>query len=157
LLWSALPFIILLSSLANEHIDDDLSRHIGLNSQGAHFVRGLFRNRPAHAVEPILTGLIFSFAGIIAVVGSLQVIYERVFDQEHRGWRDLPRFVVWVGALLGALIAEVVVGKPVRTAAGPVIHALLSFVVVAFFFAWTMRFLLAGRVPWHFVIRPALD
>jgi hypothetical protein len=27
LLWSALPFIILLSSLADERIDDDLSRH----------------------------------------------------------------------------------------------------------------------------------
>jgi len=156
LLWSALPFIILLSSLANERIDDDLSRHIGLNSQGARIVRSLFRNTPAHAVEPILTGLIFSFAGIIAVVGSLQVIYERVFDQEHRGWRDLPRFVVWVGVLLGALIAEVVIGKPVRTAAGPEVHALLSFVVVAIFFVWTTRFLLAGRVPWHLLIRPAL-
>ena len=156
LLWSALPFIILLSSLANERIDDDLSRHIGLNSQGAGIVRSLFRNTPAHAVEPILTGLIFSFAGILAVVGSLQVIYERVFDQEHRGWRDLPRFVVWVGVFLGFLIAEVVIGKPVRTAAGPVVKALLSFVVVAIFFGWTMRFLLAGRVPWRVVIRPAL-
>ena len=54
------------------------------------------------------------------------------------------------------MIAEVVIGKPVRTAAGPVVHALLSFVVVAIFFGWTMRFLLAGRVPWHFVIRPAV-
>jgi membrane protein len=54
------------------------------------------------------------------------------------------------------LIAEVVIGKPVRTAAGPVVHALLSFVVVAIFFGWTMRFLLAGRVPWHLLIRPAL-
>src|SRR4051794_12332669 len=54
LLWSALPFIILLSSLANERIDDDLSRHVGLNAQGAHIVRTLFRNHPTHAVEPLL-------------------------------------------------------------------------------------------------------
>ncbi len=70
LLWSALPFIILLGSLANERIDDDLSRHIGLNSQGAHIVRSLFRNSPTHALVPIATGLLFAFAGVIAVVSS---------------------------------------------------------------------------------------
>src|SRR5437588_2768626 len=53
LLWTALPFIILLSSLANERIDDDLSRHIGLDRQGAHIVRGLFRSSPTHAIAPI--------------------------------------------------------------------------------------------------------
>ena len=91
LLWSALPFVILLSSLANERIDDDLSRHIGLNGQGAHIVRGLFRGTPTHAVEPIATGLLFSLAGVIAVVSSLQVIYERLYEQEHRGWRATSR------------------------------------------------------------------
>lgn len=32
------------SSLADERIDDDLSRHRGLNGQGAKVLRGLFRN-----------------------------------------------------------------------------------------------------------------
>jgi len=156
LLWSALPFIILLGALANERIDDDLSRHIGLNTRGATIVRSLFRNTPTHAIEPIVTGLIFALAGMIAVVGSLQVIYERTFDQPHRGWRDLPRFFVWVAVVLGALIAEAIVSKPVRTAAGPVVERLVSFVVVTIFFAWTMHFLLAGRAPWRHLIRPAL-
>src|SRR5438105_14959534 len=74
LLWSALPFIILLSSLANERIDDDLSRHVGLNGQGAQIVRSLFRNSPSHAVVPIATGLLFTLAGVIAVVSSLQLL-----------------------------------------------------------------------------------
>jgi len=85
LLWSALPFIIVVSSLANTRIDDDLSRHIGLSSRGAHIVQTLFRNSPSHAVLAIVTGLLFSFAGIVAVVASLQVVYERLFGQEHRG------------------------------------------------------------------------
>lgn len=156
LLWSALPFIILLGSLANERIDDDLSRHIGLNSKGAHIVRSLFRNSPTHAVVPIVTGLLFAFAGVIAVVASLQTLYERVFDQEHRGWRDLPRYLAWVGILLGALIAEGSINGPERRAAGPVVQALVTFVAVAIFFVWTIHFLLAGRVPWRRVIRPAL-
>ena len=156
LLWSALPFIILLSSVANERIDDDLSRHIGLNGQGAKILRGLFRNSPTHAFVPIATGLLFTLAGVIAVVASLQLLYERAFAQEHRGWRDLPRYIAYVAILLAVLIAEGSLSGPERRAAGPVVQAVLTFVVVAVFFAWTMHFLLAGRVPWRRVIRPAL-
>jgi hypothetical protein len=65
LLWSVLPLLILLSSLANERVDDDVSRHIGVNGQGAHIVRELFRNSPTLSLVPILTGLIFAFAGTI--------------------------------------------------------------------------------------------
>jgi membrane protein len=156
LLWSALPFIILLSSLANEHIDDDLSRHLGLNSQGAQIVRDLFRSSPSHAVVPIVTGLLFAFAGIVSVVASLQVIYERLYDQKHRRWRDFPRYVAWVAIVLALLIADGLVNRPERHAAGPVVQALTTFVVATAFFAWTMHFLLDGRVPWRRFIRPAL-
>ena len=41
-------------------------------------------------------------------------------------------------------------------AAGPAAQGLLGFVVVTVLFGWTMHFLLAGRVPWRFVVRPAL-
>jgi membrane protein len=156
LLWSALPFIILLSSLADERIDDDLSRHLGLNSQGAHIVKGLFRNSPSHAFVPIVTGLLIAFAGIIAVVASLQVVYERLFDQKHRGWRDIPRYVAWVAIVLVLLIVEGLINRPERRAAGPVVQALTAFVVATLFFGWTMHFLLDGRVPWRLFIRPAL-
>lgn len=155
LLWSALPFLILLSSLANERIDDDLSRHIGLNSHAAQIVEHQFRHAPAHATIAIFTALLVSFAGSIAVVGSLQVLYERVFDQPHRA-RGFPRLIMWIAVFLAAAIAEVVVGRPVRKATGPVAQGLLDFVVVTVLFGWTMRFLLAGRVPWRSVIRPAL-
>ena len=74
LLLSALPFIILLSSLANHRIDTDLSRHIGLNSQGASIVSQLFRSSPGHSAAVIVTALILAAAGTMAVAGSLQVI-----------------------------------------------------------------------------------
>jgi membrane protein len=156
LLWSVLPLLILLSSLADTRIDDDLSRHIGLDSQGAHIVRGLFRNRPAHDVVAIATGLIFALAGTIAVVGSIQVLYERCFDREHRGRRGLPRRVLYVIVLLGVLIAQAAIYRPIRTAVGPVILLLVRFVLATIFFWWTMHFLLASRVPWRVLIRPAL-
>jgi membrane protein len=156
LLWSALPFIILLSSLANVRIDDDVSRHIGLNRQGAAIVTSVFRGSPSHDVLAILTGLLFSFAGVIAVVGSLQVVYERAFDQTPRGWRDLPRRLVWVAVLLAVLVIDAAIHSPEHSAAGPVGEALLGFVVATLFFAWTMHFLLDVRVPWRRLIRPAL-
>jgi hypothetical protein len=87
LLISVLPFVILLSSLANHHIDTDISRNIGLNGQGARIVSQLFRSTPSHSWAAIVTGLIFATAGTVTVASSLQVIYERIFDQPHRGWK----------------------------------------------------------------------
>ena len=156
LLWSALPLIIILGSLANHRIDGDLSSHIGLNRQGAQIVHTLFRSSPSHAVLAILTGLLFSLAGVISVVASLQVLYERAFEQKHRGWRDFPRYVLWALMLFAVLIAEGSIDRPERNAVGPVVQALLTFAVVAVFFLWTMHFLLAGRVPWRDLVRPAL-
>src|SRR5438477_7245963 len=67
LLLTVLPLIILLSSLANERIDDDLSRHIGLNRQGAGIIEELFRKTPTHSAAPIVLGLLIAFAGSVAV------------------------------------------------------------------------------------------
>jgi membrane protein len=147
--------VIILSSLANERIDDDISRHIGLNGQGAHILHELFRSSPTHPVVPIATGLLFAFAGTIAVVACLQQTYEKVFGQEPRGWRDFPRFLTWVAALLGALVSESIAGRHVRDLGGIPLYAGVSLAVLTLFFGWTMHFLLAGRVPWRAVVRPA--
>jgi membrane protein len=156
LLWSVLPLLILLSSLANERIDDDLSRHIGVTGQGVQVIRALFRNSPTFSLVPILTGLLFAFAGTITVVSSMQVLYERAFDQQHRGWQDIPRFVLWLVVLLAALTVEGIISKPVRTTTGPVIEGVVRFLAAVLFFWWTMHFLLAGSVRWRVLIRPAL-
>jgi membrane protein len=155
LLWSALPFIIVLSSFADTRIDDDLSRHIGLSSRGAHIVQTMFRHAPAHATIAILSGLLFSFAGSIAVVSSLQILYERVFGLEHHG-RNYPRLVIWVAVFLVAAVADIVLGRPVRSVAGPVVEDVIGFVVVTVLFGWTMHFLPGARVEWRAVIRPAV-
>jgi membrane protein len=155
-LTAVLPFIILVSSLANQRIDTDLSRHIGLNRQGALIVSQLFSSSPAHSVAAIVTALIFATAGTMAVAGSLQVIYEQVFGQDHRGWKDVHRFAAWVAVLFGVLVAESVISKPVHATAGPVGQGLVTFAGVAAFFWWTMHLLLAGRVRWRRLVRPAI-
>jgi membrane protein len=152
---AVLPLLLLLSALAETRIDDDLSRHIGLDRTGAHIIEGLFRKRPAHSAGSVVLGLIVAFAGTMGLVGSLQIIYERIFHQEHRGWRDLPRFVVWIVVLVGLAIAASAYDYPLRRDAGPVVRGLVSFVLITLFLWWTMHYLLAGRVPWRQLIRPA--
>ncbi len=158
LLWSVLPLLILLSSLANTRIDDDLSRNIGLDTRGAHILEALFRSRPSHQLIPIVTSVLFSLAGTVAVVKSLQVLYERAFrqeDRERRRWSKLPRLVAWVAVLIGVLVAQAVIARPVRVAVGPVVQGVSRFLEATVFFWWTMHFLLRGRVPWRMLLRPA--
>jgi membrane protein len=155
LLWSALPLIILLSSLADVRFDDDLSRHIGLNSHGAHIMQSLFRGTPAHGVVAILTGFLFCFSGVVAVVSSLQLIYERIFGQQPRGWRNLPRGMVWIVALLALLAFDGITNRAEHEA-GPGVLDLVGLVTTTLFFWWTLHFLLAGRIAWRRLVRPAL-
>lgn len=156
LLVSVLPFVILLSSLANHRIDTDLSRHIGLDREGARIVSRLFRASPAHSASEIVIALIFATVGTMTVAGSLQVIYERVFDQQHRGWKDIPRFLAWAGVMFGVLVADSVIGARIRDVAGAAAQELVTYAGVAAFFLWTMHFLLAGRVSWGLLVRPAI-
>jgi len=88
--------------------------------------------------------------------GSLQAIYERVFGQQHRGWRDTLRFLTWAGVLFGVLVTESIISKPVHAAGGPVAQGPVTYAGTAAFLWWTMHFLLAGRVPWRRLIRAAM-
>lgn len=155
LLWSVLPLLILVSSLANDRIDDDLSRHIGLDAQGAHIVRGLFRAKPSHDGVAIAIGLVVSLAGAVAIARSVQEMYEDVFRQEHRGWRDLPRHLAWVAALIGALVLQALIVRSVRSA-GPAVLVPVRLAAGTLFFWFTLHILLSGRVPWPALIRPAV-
>src|SRR4051794_13874979 len=156
LLWSAVPLLILLSSFADQRVDDDISRHIGLSDHGARIVESLFRGHPSHGLEPLLTGLLFSLAGVIATVSSLQLVYERIFGHDHRGWRDLPRWLLWTAVVITLLAVEATVNNRVRHATGAVLPDLITAAVSTMFFWWTMHFLLSGRTPWRRLFRPAI-
>jgi hypothetical protein len=78
-LTAVLPFIILVSSLANQRIDTDLSRHIGLNRQGALIVSQLFVSSfsPAIISDSRLygtIGVVFSLIIWFIAIGALIVL-----------------------------------------------------------------------------------
>jgi hypothetical protein len=114
---------------------------------------GSFRARSRSVADATRDRLQRSPAGafarrLAAVASSLQVIYERSFGQPHRGWQDLFRFITWAAVLFGVLAADSVISGPIRIVSTPV--------GVAGFFWWSMHFLLAGRVSWRLLLRPAI-
>ena len=157
LLVSLLPFLILLSAFASQRIDDDIALRLGLDRRASGIVTHLFTSSPASLNVATATSLVFVTAGTIAVAGSLQQTYEKVFRQDHRGLRDLYRLLIWVVALCLAVALESIVGRPARNITGGVgLVEVVTFAVMTPFFWWTMHFLLAGRVPWRRLLPSAI-
>ena len=84
LLLTVLPIILLLSSLASHRIDSDLARHLGLNRQGSRIVGGLFTSAPVKFDSGVVLSLLIGLGSAIAVAITVQIIYEKAFDQPHR-------------------------------------------------------------------------
>ena len=156
MLLSVLPFLIVVATLANQRIDDDLSRHIGLDSEGARIVRGLFPTVHEHDAGSIATALIVGLAGTLVTVNLVQDVYERIFGVAHRGWRDIGRYLVWIAGMLGILVVAGLTYGPVRDIGGLVLLVPCRVVVATAFFWWGMHFLLAGGRSWRSLFRPAL-
>jgi len=150
LLLSVLPLIILLSALASQRVDDDIAKHLGLNPQGSRIVEGLFRSTTISFNLGVLVSLLLALGGTIAMARSVQVIYERAFDQPHaRGIGNLLRGLVWIGGLAGLLILDATISGPLRNGpAGPVVLGLVDFIALTACFWWSIHFLLAGQESW---------
>jgi membrane protein len=150
LLVSLLPFLILLSAFASHRIDDDIALRIGLDRRASGIVTQLMTSAPASLNVTTITSLLFVTAGTFAVAGSLQQVYEKVFQQDHRGLRGLYRLPAWIAVLCLTVGVDTLAGRPVRHAfAGTGLVELVTIAIWTPFFWWSMHFLLAGRVPWR--------
>jgi len=94
---------------------------------------------------------------MFAVASSLQQIYEKVFQVDHRGLKDLYRLLIWIVALSLTVSLESLTGGLVsKTDAGGWLADLVTAAIMAPFFWWTMHFLLAGRVTWRRLLPSAI-
>jgi membrane protein len=153
---SVLPLIIVLSTYANHHIEDDIATHLGLSKQGDRIVESLFTASSSDFGLGALLGLLLSFAGTIAVARSVEVIYERSFGHRPlaRGQGRL-RCTIWVLVIAGVVIGDTAIGKTLRDGpAGPLVLGVVEVVGFFLFFWWSIHFLLGGRESWRRV-RPA--
>jgi membrane protein len=156
-LLSALPFVILISSFANRRVEDDLSQHLGLNAEAARTVEGLFQTSSTYSASAIALALLLTGAGTVGVASCVQSIYEQVFGQVRHGPGNVTRLVLWIAGLCGWFVLDSLIATATHHLPGHlVLDAVLVLLVTAVFFGWSMHLLLAGKVPWRRLLRPAI-
>jgi membrane protein len=149
-LLSLLPFLVLLSAFANERVDDDVALHLGLDHRAATIVSHLFTQHGAEWNSATAISLVVMVAGTLTVVGALQEIYEKAFEQPRRGLRDFPRYFVWIGVMCVIVALPGAIAENTRSLpGGSVLTEIVTFAIFTPFVWWTMHFLLAGRVGWR--------
>jgi membrane protein len=159
MLLSVLPLIIVLSTYANHRVQDDIAQHLGLSAQGSRIIEGLFKASATSFDLAILVSLLLSFAGTLAVARSVEAIYERAFEvaplARAQGWL---RCLVWVVLVSVAVVGDGAIGKTLRDEpAGAIVMGVVELVGFAFFFWWSIHFLLGGRKSWGQVLPAAIS
>ena len=143
------PFLIIANALAGRSAVSGLARHLGLNKQAAADVGQLFTSSTATSNAVTGTAWLFFVLGGIAAATAVQQLYERAFDLDTRGMKDLLRRLIWLVALVGCSILAGWAGPGLRDAGGPVLLGVLGLAALTAFWWFTMWFLLAGRVSWR--------
>ena len=150
------PFLIIVDALAGRSATTRLLRRLGLDQAAAAEVSHLFTS--SSATSSAITGFswVFFVLGGIAAAAALQGLYERAFDLEGRGMKDLPRQLIWLAVLVGSAYLAGLAGPSLRGSGGPVLLFVIGLIAFTVFSWFTMWFLLAGRISWRDLFPAAL-
>ena len=143
------PFLIIANALAGQSVTSGLARHLGLDKQAAADVGRLFTSSAATSSTITGTAWVFFILGGVAAATAIQELYERAFELDRRGARDMFRRLIWLAVLVGCAALAGLAGPGLLGAGGPVLLAVIGLVVLTGFWWFTMWFLLAGRVSWR--------
>lgn len=150
------PFIIVLAALEGRSVVTALSQRLGLNHQASVDVSHLFASSTSTSNAVTGTAYLFFILGGIAAATAVQDLYERAFDLEARGMKDMLRRLVWLGVAIGGSSVASSVGPSVRKSGGPVLLGLVGLVALTLFWWFTMWFLLGGRITWRDLLPSAI-
>ena len=150
------PFLIVVNALAGRSATTGLVRHLGLSKQAAADVGHLFTSSAATSSAVTGTAWVFFILGGIAAAAAVQELYERAFDLDRRGTKNMVRGLVWLAVLVGCAWLGGLAGPGLRSAGGPVLLAVTGLAVFTGFWWFTMWFLLAGRIAWRLLFPPAV-
>lgn len=150
------PFLIIANALAGRSAASGLARHLGLNRQAAADLSHLFTSSTATSNAVTGTAWVWFLLGGIAAATAIQQLYERAFDLESRGMKDVVRRLLWLAVLVGGSLLIGWGGPVIHNAGGPVLLGVLGLVVLTGFWWFTMWFLLDGRMSWRDLFPAAL-
>ena len=112
------PFIIVANALAGQSAVTGLVRHLGLNQEAARDVSGLFASSSATSNAVTGTAYLFFILGGIAAASGVQDLYERSFELQAGGLKDIGRRFVWLVVTVGCVSLAAVAGPWLRNAVG---------------------------------------
>ena len=101
LLLCLFPFMIIANALAGRSAATGLARHLGLNKQAAADVASLFTSSAATSSAVTGTAWVCFILGGIAAATAIQQLYERAFELDSRGMKDVFRRLIWLAVLVG--------------------------------------------------------
>lgn len=156
LLLCAFPFFIIISSWFGHSAASGLARRLGLNQKAATDLTHVFA--PASATSAAVSGLayVFFILGGIAAAASVQDLYQKVFQLEPRGMRNLLNQLGWLATVIGASLIGSQVGPTIHRNLGPIVLGALLVGYFALFWWFSMWLLLAGRVRWRVLLPAAI-
>jgi membrane protein len=122
---------------------------MGLTGSSADAVTRIF-SAPTRVLgtTSVFSALVLSVSGV-ALAGSVQAGFERIWGLQAGPWHKIWRQVVWLAALIAYIYAAATVGSvtnsgPIETAGRVAVAVVLG---IAFFW-WGLRFLIRGRVSY---------
>jgi membrane protein len=142
------PFLIIVNALAGRSAAAGLARHLGLNQQAAADVSQLFTSSTATSSAITGTAWIFFILGGVAAATAIQQLYERAFELEARGMKDMLRRLIWLAVLVGSSALAGWAGPSLHHVGGPVLLGLIGLMGLTGFWWFSLWLLLGGRIPW---------
>jgi membrane protein len=146
------PFLITVSAESGGDARHALIARLGLNQQAARDVNALMSSG-SHTVTTLsIVGAVFVLLGAMGIASTLQVWYQRVYDQPPAPtlWRQLTNRLLWLGGLLGYLTVQDFSFIQLKQAGGARVPVYVAtFILAVAFYWWTPHVLLLGRVAWR--------
>jgi membrane protein len=156
LLLCFIPFLLVLQSLAGRNRASGFIMRFGLTGEAAHAVRQALTSPSTTSAAIDGLSWVFFIVGGIAAAAAIQELYERVFEVQGRGFRDMPQRIIWLAVAVGAVSLSAAAQPWLHSVGGPVLVALVALIGGTAFWWFSMWLLLAGKLKWRELFPSAL-
>jgi membrane protein len=146
------PFLAVVDAASGNDVRKNLVLRMGLHGKAADDINNLISSGHRAVNDLSILGGLLLVLGAIGIASTLQLWFQRVFEQPHtRGtMRVLLVRVVWVALFAAYLILQVVIGDALHGTV--VVVYVCEFALTAFFWTWSAYLLLNGQVPWRSLV-----